>query len=217
MKAHSLALLASSALFSSQAFAQGSNHFDYFGFSWLQSHYDGVNFTPAGKAFEQNNLVYDDQYNSEGYRFFIGHQINAYFGLEGSYAQHGKAKFSVIEQNVVVKEERDVAQVEKVLLVQGTHETKAVELRAFATYPLSDQTFVRAHLGIMAWQRQFDQLLDAKTLLVDDVEESDYSMTAGLGFGYGFNQHWALFFDIEQTQFADVDANSFTVSLSYKL
>lgn len=217
MKKYSLALLAGSALFPTSVLASGSNHFDYFGVSWLQSHYEGVNFTPVGKSFDRAELFYDDEQSSQGYRVFVGHQVNAYVGFEGSYAKHGRAKFSVVEQTLVVDEAGDTAEFNEVVLARGSHETKAFELRAFATYPLSEKTFVRAHIGVMAWQRQYDQLLNTKTLLVDDVEESDYSMNAGVGFGYGINRNWALFFDIEQTEFADVEANSFSISISYKL
>jgi hypothetical protein len=189
--------------------ANDLNQFDYFGISIANHSYDAIDFSPQLDTDLLSPYVYKSTSSEIGGRGFIGHQFNQYLAIEAGITSFGNADFSVIEKSLDSEGKE-----KKTTLHKGSFSTLAGDLRIVATYPLSNNMFVKAQLGAVFWDNEFDTLSgDSELQIVKSVGDSGTSMLAGVGLGYGFNKKVAMSLDFETTKIATITTQTIGLSL----
>lgn len=190
------------------AVAADRNQFTYTGLSYQHHSYDNLNFSPGIDVSELASQ-YNDSTSETGWRGFIGYQFNRYMAIEAGVTSFGKASFSITEEVTDANGKSTFN-----TLHSGSFKTIAGDVRAIATYPINDNLFLKAQVGALLWDNEFTSL--AGTL--DDlstVKQTDngVSLLAGAGIGYGFNNVFAITFDFEQTEIAEITTQNLALSL----
>ncbi len=190
------------------AVAADRNQFTYTGLSYQHHSYDNLNFSPGIDVSELASQ-YNDSTSESGWRGFIGYQFNRYLAIEAGVTSFGKASFSITEEVTDANGKSTFN-----TLHSGSFKTIAGDVRAIATYPINDNLFLKAQVGALVWDNEFTSL----TGTLDDlstVKQTDngVSLLAGAGIGYGFNNVFAVTFDFEQTEIAEITTQNLALSL----
>ncbi|MBU2894004.1 outer membrane beta-barrel protein [Colwellia sp. D2M02] len=208
MKSLKTILITSLSCLSLNAFANNANQFTYFGVSLQNSSYDDINFHPQVDTSALSPLEYHESTSKTGWKLFAGHQFNRYLAVEGALASFGSANFSVTEEqaNGTMK-----------TLHQGSFDTMGLDIRAVGTYPITDNLFLKAHLGALLWDNDFTFLTNSSNEL-DTQKKSDtgVSLTTGLGIAYAFNNSVALSLDYETTEIAHIATKNLGLSVLFR-
>ena len=101
---------------------------------------------------------------------------------------------------------------------KGKFTSFGLDLKAFATLPITDSQFIRAHLGAMLWDNDFEFVSGPSgTTSLSKSSDTNVSALYGLGYGYAFNKRNALVLEYESTEIADVSLNNVSLSFLIKL
>ena len=196
-------------LFAFNAVANDKDQFDYFGFGIQNHSYDDLNFSPGFDSSELAPANYDADSSAFGGRIFLGHQFNRYIAVEAGITSYGEGKFSVKEKVTDAK-----GNSKNNTLFDGKFTTLAGDLRIIGTYPVSEKMFLRAHLGALLWDNEFEHLTaDVSAPLVKKDSDTGISLLTGIGLGYGFNKKVALSLDFESSEIADISMQTLSLSL----
>lgn len=184
------------------------NQFDYYGMGLQTNHYDGLDFAPEFDATKITPNKYKEN-SSPGLRIFSGHQFNQYIGVEAGIGFYAKSKFSVKEKSTDAN-----GKVTNKKIHQGSFKTTAGDVRVIGTYPVSDNMFLKAHVGALIWDNKFNYLEgDITTQVLKTKKDSGTSLITGLGIGYGVNKKFAVSLDVEKTKIHKIPTRTVALSL----
>jgi len=202
-------MVAALSLISVNAVANHANQFTYFGINLQNNKYDELDFAPQVDITALPSLTYDDTLSANGFRGFVGHQFNRYIALEAGLTSFAEASFTLIEE----KTDAD-GKITKSTIEEGEFTTLGADIRAIATYPITDNVFVKVQVGVLAWDNDFSFLVEDTTgLTVLKESDSGVSLLTGAGLAYAFNDVVALSFDYEVTEIAEISTQSIALSL----
>ena len=209
MKLFSNIIIGCLSVISINAVANDPNQFNYVGISFQNNDYDDLNFSPSVDTAALAPLIYKADSSESGFRGFVGHQFNRYVAIEAGVSSFGKAGFSVIKQT---KDSKNNLKNET--LHSGKFKTLAGDVRIIGTYPLGDNLFVKAHIGALVWNNEFNNLIqNTEKLLVEKKSDTGVSLVTGLGLGYGFNNKVAISLDFENNgNSSNINAKSRTLN-----
>jgi hypothetical protein len=201
------------SLISFSSIASNANQFTYGGVSIQTNSYDNINFAPNIDTSNLSPLKLTTSSSASGYRGFVGHQFNQYIAIEGGISTLGEAEFSVIEETTDAKGVKKTK-----VLHSGGFETSTADIRAMGTYPISETLFLKAHVGALLWDNDFNYLAgEIDNLTVEKSSDNGVSLLTGVGIGYGFNNKVAISLDYEKTTIADIDTSNLAFSLIIRI
>ncbi|WP_170309603.1 outer membrane beta-barrel protein [Litorilituus lipolyticus] len=197
------------AFISLTSHAYNKNQFNYIGINAQHTSYDNINFIPDIDMTELPSLTYDDTTSEMGYRGYLGHQLNRYIAVEAGIISFGEANFSISEETISTDGKTTTS-----VKYSGAFKTFAGDIRAIGTYPINDNLYIKAQLGILAWDNEFSFLTtqDGELVLEKD-SKTGTSLITGIGVAYGFNDVIAIALDYEATEIADITTKNIGLSL----
>lgn len=205
-------LVSTLGLLSISCYANNKNQFNYIGINTQHNSYDNINFISDIDMTEHPSLRYDDTTSEMGYRGYLGHQFNRYIAVEAGIVSFGEANFNISEETVSTDGKTTTS-----VKYSGAFKTFAGDIRAIGTYPINDNLYVKAQVGILAWDNEFSFLTtkDGELVLEKD-SKTGTSLITGVGVAYGFNDVIAIALDYEATEIADITTKNIGLSLLFR-
>jgi len=189
--------------------AKNANQFNYIGINFQNNSYENLNFTPGIDTTQLSPIKYDENSSETGWRGFVGHQFNRYIAVEAGLTSFGKANFTITEEQTDSNGKITINTIQN-----GEFKTLAGDIRAVGTYPINNSLFVRAQIGVLAWDNEFTYLVnDIEGLTAQKDSDKGVSLLTGVGIAYGFNDLVAISLDYEKTEIAKITTQSLGVSL----
>lgn len=188
--------------------AKNANQFNYIGINFQNNSYENLNFTPGVDTTQLSPIKYDENSSEIGWRGFVGHQFNRYIAVEAGLTSFGKASFTIAEEQTDSNGKIAINTIQN-----GEFKTLACDIRAVGTYPISNSLFLRAQIGVLAWDNEFTYLVDTEGLTAQKDSDKGVSLLTGVGIAYGFNDLVAISLDYEKTEIAKITTQSLGVSL----
>lgn len=158
------------------------------------------------------------------YRFMVGYQINAYWGVEASYADLGTASVAGSANGYYRPNCGSQICLPLVGLTsfgyQASYRDRGPGLAFTGTYPINKQWSVFARLGIIDARVRLDMQTSPSAdispiPLGENRSSTNWSTTFGLGVNYMLNNRWAVRLDWDR--YADLGNRSRTGSNSVNL
>jgi len=209
MKLLGRTIIAALGLISLNTAAKGANQFNYFGIALQNNSYDNLNFAPKIETAQLSPLAYNDSSSETGNRVFSGYQFNRHIAVEVGLASFGKANFTVVEEQT-----NSTGKTIYTTIQEGNFQTLAADIRAVGTYPINDSFYLKAQVGLLAWDNEFSFLVDEdEGLAVQKTSDTGISLLTGFGIAYGFNSSVAISLDYENTKIAKITTQGLSVSL----
>lgn len=197
------------SLLSFTCLADNKNQFNYFGINALHNSYENIDFTPGIDMSKIPSLKYNETISEIGYRGFVGHQFNRYIAVEAGMTSFGKASFTVTEDTIDTNDKTTTS-----ILHNGEFKTLSGDIRTIATYPINDSLYLKAQVGILAWDNEVSFLTKTDgELTTEKHSDNGVSLITGLGIAYGFNKLVAIAIDFETTEIANIDTKNMGLSL----
>ncbi len=191
------------------AIAKNANQFNYIGINFQDNSYEDLNFTPEIDTAQLSPIKYNENSSKTGWRGFFGHQFNRYIAVEAGLTSFGKASFSITEELTDSSGKTTINTIQN-----GEFKTLAGDIRAVGTYPINNSLFVKAQIGVLAWDNEFTFLVsDIEEFAVQKKSDKGVSLLTGIGIAYGFNDLVAISLDFEKTEIAKITTQSLGVSL----
>ena len=189
--------------------AKNANQFNYIGISSQDNSYENLNFSPEIDTAQLLPIKYNKNSSETGWRGFVGHQFNRYIAVEAGLTSFGKASFSITEEITDSNGKTTINTIQN-----GEFKTLAGDIRAVATYPINNSLFVKAQIGVLAWDNEFTFLVhDLEEYTVQKKSDKGVSLLTGVGIAYGFNDLVAISLDFEKTEIAKITTQSLGLSL----
>jgi len=189
--------------------AKNANQFSYIGINFQKNSYDDLNLSPNIDTTQLTPLKYDEKTSESGYRGLVGYQFNRYIAVETGITSFGKASFSLEEDQTDTN-----GNITQKTIQGGEFSTLAADIRAIGTYPINNSLFIKAQVGILAWNNDMSILVEGvEGFSTQKESDSGVSLLTGLGVGYGFNDSMAITFDFERTEIAEITTKILGVSL----
>lgn len=189
--------------------ARNTNNFQYFGVSVQSQSLDDVDFLGDFSSADISPMQYSTDDSSLAFRGVIGHNFNQYIGVELGFSNYAKSEFSITQ--TVTAEDGTETTTE---VYSGKFKTSSADVRANFTYPVSDNMFLKAHLGVVAWDNETTYLRGTLDALNTQAEkETGLSPTYGVGVGFGIAKDTALTLELEKTKVAEVEVQTISLSL----
>ncbi len=188
--------------------AKNANQFNYIGINFQNNSYENLNFTPGIDTTQLSPIKYDENSSETGWRGFVGHQFNRYIAVEAGLTSFGKASFTIAEEQTDSNGKITINTIQN-----GEFKTLAGDIRAVGTYPINNSLFLRAQIGVLAWDNEFTYLVDTEGLTAQKDSDKGVSLLTGVGIAYGFNDLVAISLDYEKTEIAKITTQSLGVSL----
>lgn len=193
--------------------AKSGRSFDYFAFTVNNSSYDSLNFRPNISDQQIAPFKLKVTEPSMGYRAFYGYQYNPFFAIEGGVNYFAKSSF-----NLTQEEKDSKGTVTTTQLIGGEFSAIAADMRVIGTYAISNNVYLKANIGAVAWYGDKAQLTrTANKLVITSDTDSGLSPVAGFGIAFGYKQFVALSVDIEKTKVYDVDIENIGISATFRL
>lgn len=200
-----------SALVSFSTYSNGRNTFNYYGIGIQNIGYDDIEFSPNIEKTELLPDLYSKNTSGTGVRAFMGHHFNQYFAVEAGITSHGKANFLVYREAIDSE-----GTINKETIHRGDFSTISGDIRLIGTYAIGKKMFLRAHVGSLFWNNEFDYLSgNVGELVVKNESDTGASLLTGIGLGYSFTKNIAVSFEFENTKIANIKTQ--TISLSMML
>lgn len=197
------------------AFSKASNRdqFDYLSISVNKPSYDDLNFTPNLDQAALSPYLQSMDSEKLGFRLFYGYQFNRFLAVETGFDYFGANDFSLYQEvaganNTVTRKN----------LLSGSFKSLGADVRAVATYPVTNNFYLKANIGALAWRSEQD--IVSKTgeeFSLTDNSESGVSLVTGIGMAYGYRKFVAISLDIERTEIADITATNIGLSFTFRI
>lgn len=160
----------------------------------------------AGRANQKITFYDDGSYkdSATGYKLYGGYEFNQYFGVEGGYANMGKAKFPFVSDTGT-----GVSDVK----------TNAFYVAATGTIPINEQFSVFGKLG---FSRNSTKIRDVETVVKYEYKQTRTTPLIGIGATYKFSNMLAAVVEYEdygkvvKDVGGSMKTNLFSVGLRYK-
>ena len=202
IKLYAFTLIA--AIASSNSLAGIGNDFSYVGVGAQYNEFKDLDFTPEVEDNGYAPLTLSDDTSGFGTRFFFGHHFGQYLAFEAGATFFNSPSFALKNDSTN--------------LHNGKFSTFGLDLKAFATYPLTDSQFIRAHAGALLWDNEFEFVSGTSgDTSLGKSSNTEFSPLYGLGYGYAVNKHTALVLELESTEVADVTLENISLSVLVKL
>ncbi|PAJ73578.1 hypothetical protein CJF42_15035 [Pseudoalteromonas sp. NBT06-2] len=195
------------------ALSNEQNTFSYYGIALQKSSFEDIQFKQNQTEFNEP-LKYNKSTSGVGARIFTGFNFNEYIAAEAGLSQFAKPDFSVTEKIT------NADQITKITTHnKGDFSTLGLDIRAIASYSLTNDIFLRAQVGVLGWDNKSESLVSSENDTFTTIEAKDrgISLLTGLGIGYGINKKMAFTFDYESTEVADIPVKTLTLGFSFKL
>ena len=180
------------------------NSFSYIGLGAAYSDFTDLNFTPDVAEDGYAPFKLSDSSSGFGTRFFYGQHFGEYLAVEAGANFMSKPDFKLKNGNSTVH--------------KGEFSTFGLDIKAFATFPITNSQFIRAHAGVLLWDNSFETITGPSgSSEVSKKSDTDFSPIYGIGYGYAFNKSNALVLEFERTEIADVEVDNISISFLVKL
>jgi len=186
------------------AFAGIGNSFSYVGLGTVYSDFTELNFAPDVAENGYAPMTLSDSTSGFGTRFFYGQHFGEYLAFEAGASFMSKPDFTLKNGTTKVH--------------SGEFSTFGLDFKAFATFPITNSQFIRAHAGVMLWDNDSEVISgpSGNTSISKD-SDTDVSPIYGIGYGYAFNKSNALVLEFETTEIASEKVENISLSFLVKL
>ena len=197
------------AVIPSQSFAGIGNSFSYVGIGSQFNNFKDIDFTPDVGTDGYAPAILAEDTSGFGGRMFFGKQFNQYWSVETGIDFMSSAEFKLL--NNVTDANGNITQTSQ---YSGKFSTFALDVKAFATLPITNSQFVRAHIGALFWDNDFEYVSGAPgSTELSKSSDTKVSALFGIGYGYAINKSNAFVLEFETSTIAEVRVD--TISLSF--
>jgi len=193
--------------------ASDKNTFSYFGVALQKSNFDEIQFKQNQTEINEP-LKYKESTSGIGARIFTGFNFNEYIAVEAGLSQFAKPDFSVSEKVTNADKTTKTTTHNK-----GSFSTLGMDIRAIASYSITDDVFLRAQIGALGWDNKSESLASSENEAYTTIEAKDrgVSLLTGIGIGYGISKTMAVSLDFETTKVAEISIKTLSLGFSFKL
>lgn len=199
--------------FSADSMSSSRDQFDYLALSINKPSYSDLDFSPGLDDTDLSPLKENVEKENLGFRLFYGYQFNRFMAVEGGIDYYGKSDFSLYteatdSENVVTKTN----------VHTGSFSSIGTDVRLVGTYPLTNNLYVKASVGALAWYSDRNYVTKAESnFIANEESKSGVSVVTGLSLAYGIRKFAAISLDYEKTEISEIDTSNIGISITFRL